>query len=91
MADFHERHAGTWERIEDAITELCLSDGCEDEVSDLESLGKERTRRGLRTVPTARMSELPIQERQLHTILDNPITRARLFTKEWSTKVTTHR
>ena len=38
----------------------------------MESLGKELTRRGLRTVPTARMSELPIQKRQLDNVLNNP-------------------
>lgn len=38
----------------------------------MESLGKELTRKGLRTVPTARMSELPIQKRQLDNILNNP-------------------
>lgn len=34
MGDFHERHVGTWERIEDAITELCLLDDREEEVSN---------------------------------------------------------
>ncbi len=38
----------------------------------MESLGQELTRRGLRTVPTARMSSLPIQKRQLDNVLNNP-------------------
>ena len=38
----------------------------------LDSLGKELTKRGLRTVPTARMRELPIQKRQLDNVLNNP-------------------
>src|SRR5699024_6011428 len=38
----------------------------------MESLGAELTRRGLTTVPTARMRELPIQARQLDNILNNP-------------------
>ena len=37
----------------------------------MKSLGEELTRRGLRTVPTPRMSELPIQKRQLDNILNN--------------------
>lgn len=34
MEDFHQRHVGTWERIDDAITELCLLDDREEEIQD---------------------------------------------------------